>query len=165
MLEPEIKVYAQAGLGFFVSYIDPFTKRRVKQRVGEREEAEEYREKIRAELTQAITSNPKEMLVQDLMRIHLRDYPNTELARPGLLLDFLNSFGTLKIREITTDVLRSWIELKRTDLRGCLRNVLGLVARRANHLGINEVVRVHFSIRVEDCDLRFFEDAADSKSR
>lgn len=36
MITTEVKVYAQSGLGYFVSYLDPLTKRTVKERIGER---------------------------------------------------------------------------------------------------------------------------------
>jgi hypothetical protein len=39
MIELEVKVYSQTGLGFFVSYRDPFTKRYEKKRIGSKEDA------------------------------------------------------------------------------------------------------------------------------
>src|SRR5271156_4904350 len=99
MIETDVKVYSQSGLGYFVSYRDPISKRFVKKRIGDREEAGRFRDEIEKQLAQKITENPGDMLVQDLMQIHLRDNPDTWLVRAKTLIaDFLDTFGTLQIK-------------------------------------------------------------------
>jgi integrase len=116
MIETKVKVYSQSGLGYFVSYRDPISKRFIKKRMGDREEAERFRDEIQKQLAQKIGENPGDMLVQDLMQIHLRDNPDTWVVRAkALIADFLDTFGTLQIKELTTDMLRSWLERMRIE--------------------------------------------------
>jgi integrase/recombinase XerD len=116
MIEPEVKVYAQSGLGYFVSYVDPFSKVIVKKRIGDREEAETYRNEIINQLSRKISDNPAEMLTRDLMRLYLQENPDGWLHKQkGLIGDFLESFGMLKLNEINTDMLRSWIDRLRIE--------------------------------------------------
>jgi integrase len=117
MLETEVRIYAQSGLGHFVSYIDPFTKRRVRTRIGDRDAAEKYRKEVIEKLSRHVTENAGAALVNDLILLHIKDHPKTELARsPRLLEDFCSTFGTLKIKEVTTDMVRSWLsEIQKED--------------------------------------------------
>jgi integrase len=116
MIELEVKVYSQTGLGFFVSYRDPFTKRYEKKRIGSKEDANQYREEIIRRFNQKFSDQPEEMLVQDLLNIHLRDNPESWLARAkSLLSDFKETFGNLKIKDVTTDLLRNWLDQMRIE--------------------------------------------------
>jgi site-specific recombinase XerD len=115
-MQTEVKIYAQAGLGHFVSYVDPFSKLLVKKRIGEREKAERYRDEIIRNLSITTSENPGEMLVRDLLQIHFQENPKTWLTREkSLVSDFLDTFGMLQLKELTTDMLRSWIDRMRIE--------------------------------------------------
>lgn len=110
MFEAEIKIYYRTGLGFTVLHLDPFTKRKIRTRFERREDAENHKQEIMQKINQELKENPGEMLVSDLVMLHIKDHPKTQFTRAKtLFLDFLDSFGKMKIAELTTETLRSWL--------------------------------------------------------
>lgn len=105
-----MKLYPATGGGFVVSYIHPLTKRRVRTAFENRLAAEAHRGDLLQKFEQDLKENPGEMLTSDLMVRHLKDWPDTDLTRsPRILNDFCDTFGALRIKEISPEALRAWL--------------------------------------------------------
>jgi integrase len=110
MLDTEIKIYPSVGGGFTVAYVHPFNKRRIREQFTSKGDAETYRSTISRNFSKEIEENPEEMLLSDWMIHFLKDNPKTELMHSRRLFsDFCDTFGAIRIKDITADPLRVWM--------------------------------------------------------
>lgn len=111
MIDLELKFYAGAGGEFFVTHIDPFTKIKVRKRFGERASALNYKSELETKYQSDLSGKVGDFNVNDLLIQFMKDLPeNHFMKNRWLFADFNSTFGNLKIKELTSGVLKSWLQ-------------------------------------------------------
>jgi integrase len=132
MLDTEIKIYPSVGGGFTVAYVHPFNKRKIREQFTSKKEAETYRSTISLNFSKEIEERPEEMLLSDWMIHFLRENRKSELAHSRRLFsDFCDSFGAIRIKDITTDSLRIWMSQIQTE-NGYKENTMAGIRSKVN---------------------------------
>ena len=130
MLDIEIKVYPTNNATFTVTHIDPFTQRRIRDQFDTKIEAEVFRDKLVKKYNQKLKDEPLEMLISELLIQFLRENTKTELNHSKtLLIDFSDTFGSLKLKNLTTDSLRLWMAQLQTENNYSVGTMSGIRAR------------------------------------
>lgn len=93
------------------SYIHPLTKRKVRRTFASSLQANEYKAKIENRFSANNLATYREMALEELMILFMNQRPNSTFFRMRLhLVDFTETFGHLRIDQLTTDMLRTWLD-------------------------------------------------------
>ena len=94
-----------------VSFIHPLTKRKVRKTFASSIEASEYKQKIESKFTSNCVDGYRELTLEELMILFMHEKPNSTFFKMRLhLVDFTESFGHLRIDQLTPNTLRTWLE-------------------------------------------------------
>jgi integrase len=93
------------------SYIHPLTKRKFRKTFSSAIQANEYKSKIENQFTGVDFTSYRDMNLEELMILFMHEKPNSTFFRMRLhIVDFTETFGHLPIHNITTDMLRNWLD-------------------------------------------------------
>ncbi len=96
---------------FFVSYIHPLTRRKIRKTFASNIQANEYRGRIESQFTGVDITSYRDLTLEELMILFMHEKPNSTFFKMRLhLVDFTETFGHLRVHEITTDMLRGWLD-------------------------------------------------------
>lgn len=93
------------------SYIHPLTKRKIRQTFASVIQASEFKAKIENELNALDISRSRNMTLEELTILFLNERPKSPFFRMRLhLIDFIETFGKVRIQDLNTEMLRSWLD-------------------------------------------------------
>lgn len=93
------------------SYIHPLTKRKVRRSFPSVIQANEYKSKIENRFCSADLVGYGTLTIEELMILFLNEKPNSTFFKMRLhLIDFTETFGHIYIHNLTTDMLRTWLD-------------------------------------------------------
>lgn len=93
------------------SYIHPLTKKKVRKTFASGLQAQEYKIKIESQFNATDINSYLDLTLEELMILFMNDKPNSTFFKMRLhLVDFIETFGHLRIHEITTKMLRTWLD-------------------------------------------------------
>ncbi len=109
--ENDIKIHNSKD-GFFVcSYMNPITKKRVRNRFIKLKDAEEHRYEVVENFKAKDLTKSSDLFVNQLIEIHLERDPESYLReRKKYFEDFCKTFGHYRIGELTKHVLHIWFK-------------------------------------------------------
>lgn len=93
------------------SYIHPLTRRKIRRTFASVIQANDYKSKIENKFCAVDITSYGNMTLEELMILFLNEKPNSTFFRMRLhLIDFTETFGHLHIHNLTTDMLRAWLD-------------------------------------------------------
>jgi site-specific recombinase XerC len=93
------------------SYVHPLTKKKIRKTFASSIQADEYKSKIENAFCGGDTRSYLDLTLEELMILFMNDKPNSTFFKMRLhLVDFTETFGHLRVREITTKMLRAWLD-------------------------------------------------------
>lgn len=93
------------------SYIHPLTKRKIRQTFASVNQANEYKAKIENDLNAIEACGRRDMNLEDLTILFLKERPKSPFFRMRIhLVDFIETFGKVRIQDLTTEMLRTWLD-------------------------------------------------------
>lgn len=93
------------------SYIHPLTKRKIRRTFATLIQANEYKAKIESDFDPRDLSKCHDMTLEELTILFLNERPKSTFFRMRLhLIDFIETFGSVRIRDLTSDMLRTWLD-------------------------------------------------------
>lgn len=107
-----VNIHPVKGGEFFTSFIHPLTKKRIRQKFVSHREALAYKQSVEGKFTAKNLENLIGLPVLDLIHQFNIDRPNNLFAKARKMhfIDFVDTFGTYKIEELTTDILKTWLD-------------------------------------------------------
>jgi integrase len=94
-----------------VSYVHPLTKRKVRKTFASSIQAGEYRVRVEQQFSASDIDRYRDLTLEELMILFMHEKPNSTFFKMRLhLVDFTETFGHLRIYEITTAMLRTWLD-------------------------------------------------------
>ena len=122
-----VDIYPINGGEFFTTFIHPLTKKKVRSRFGSRQDALKYKEETEKKFNRPNIESFHELNVEELLNQYNIDKPENSFVKYSRvhLIDFVDTFGSYKLEELTTDVLKTWLDqvqrennLKSISMRG-----------------------------------------------
>jgi site-specific recombinase XerD len=93
------------------SYIHPLTKRKVRKTFSSLFEADDYKKRIESKFAAGDVQSYRDLPLEELMILFMHEKPNSTFFKMRMhLVDFTETFGHLRIQNITTDMLRTWLD-------------------------------------------------------
>jgi integrase len=93
------------------SFVHPLTKRKVRKAFASQIEANQYRSRIENTFSGTDVESYRDLTLEEMMVLFMQDRPDSTFFKMRLhLVDFTETFGHLKMDEITTDLLRTWLD-------------------------------------------------------
>lgn len=106
----QVRTFLMKDHTVLASYIHPLTKRKCRKTFASSIEAEGYKRKIESEFS-VEDRGYSDMTLEDLIILFMHEKPNSTFFRMRLhLVDFIETFGHLKVWSISTDMLRTWLD-------------------------------------------------------
>jgi integrase len=97
---------------FMTNYQHPLTKKRVREEFPTREAAKAHKADIERSFTKRNFNNLMGLNIGELLNIYMLEVPNNSLNKYTKLhtADFAETFGDFSVDELTTDVLKTWLD-------------------------------------------------------
>lgn len=93
------------------SYIHPLTKRKIRKTFASSIAANDYKAKIENKFNAADITSYRDSTLEELMILFLHEKPNSTFFKMRLhLVDFTETFGHLRVYDLTTSMLRIWLD-------------------------------------------------------
>jgi site-specific recombinase XerD len=109
------------------SYIHPLTKRRVRRTFASVFQASEYKTKIENTFTGVDITTYRNLTLEELMILFMHEKPNSTFFKLRLhLVDFTETFGHLPVHNLTTAMLRAWLEQVQQENKAADTTMRGL---------------------------------------
>ena len=127
MKKLEFKILSLENSHYFTTFIHPLTKKRMRKTFLTKKEAEEYKKEVEYRFRYDRIKNYLDLTVTELLCLFVKDYPDSPFSRKkgGYLSDFIDTFGDFLLAELTSSVLKSWLnqiqfenKLKDITIRG-----------------------------------------------
>lgn len=116
MFNLDLRFYIGSNTDYFVTYLDPFTNLKVRTRFEDRKLAEAFKKEITDKFSKDMIEKSNELRVGDLLIHFINELPDNHFVKNRwLFTDFSQTFSNLKIKDLTTDVLKSWLEQLRIE--------------------------------------------------
>jgi len=94
------------------SYVHPLSKRKIRKTFISGVEADEYKKRIENQLNRTDFRGYRDFTLEDLTILFLNENPKNSFFKMRIhLMDFIETFGHLKMDDITPDKLRAWLDL------------------------------------------------------
>lgn len=107
----EVSANALKDGTILASYIHPLTRRRIRKTFASALQANDYKSRIESQFTSNCIETYRDLTVEELMILFLNERPGSTFFRMRLhVIDFTESFGHLRIHDLTADMLRAWLE-------------------------------------------------------
>lgn len=99
-----------------MTYLDPFTNLKVRTRFVDRKSAEDFKKEITDKFSKDLIEKSNELRVGDLLIHFINELPDNHFVKNRwLFTDFSQTFSNLKIKDLTADVLKSWLDQLRIE--------------------------------------------------
>lgn len=107
-----VAIYPIKGGEFFTTFIHPLTKKKVRQHFTSRQDAYAYKQSMEDNFSRKGRESLQGLSVVELVTQFNLDRPNNLFAKSRKIhfIDFVESFGSYKIEELTTDILKTWLD-------------------------------------------------------
>ena len=93
------------------SYVHPLTKRKIRKTFASTIHANEYKMRIENKFSACNIDTYRDLPLEELMILFMHDKPNSTFFKMRMhLADFTETFGHLRLQDITTDMLRTWLD-------------------------------------------------------
>ena len=116
MFNLDLRFYIGSNADYFVTYLDPFTNLKVRTRFVDRKSAEDFKKEITDRFSKDLVEKSNELRVGDLLIHFINELPDNHFVKNRwLFTDFSQTFSNLKIKDLTTDDLKSWLEQLRIE--------------------------------------------------
>ena len=116
MFNLDLRFYIGSNADYFVTYLDPFTNLKVRTRFEERRAAEDFKKEITNKFSKDLIEKSHELRVGDLLIHFINALPDNHFVKNRwLFTDFSQTFSNLKIKDLTSDVLKSWLDQLRIE--------------------------------------------------
>lgn len=107
----QVNTFVMKDRSVLASYIHPLTKRKFRKTFGSAFEAEQFKAKIENKFGANDHQSYSEMTLEELMILFMHEKPNSTFFKMRLhLVDFIETFGHMKVYNITNDMLRIWLD-------------------------------------------------------
>lgn len=112
MKDFEVSILPIKGGEFFTTYTHPLTKKKIRQRFTTRQEAFAFKQSMEDNYTRRPVDNLFSLNVSELVHQFNLDRPTNPFAKSKKMhfIDFVETFGTYKVEELTTDILKAWLD-------------------------------------------------------
>jgi len=133
MKKINVSVYPMDNGQHMTSYIEPFTRKRIRNRFNTLKDAMNYKSDVEFKLQPKQSERFKSVTVSELMKLHIEECPDTRVAEgKSRFLAFCDAFGSYKIKELSKEALQDWLfGLKKS--RGYSKSTLSIVKGQLNH--------------------------------
>lgn len=116
MFNLDLRFYIGSNADYFVTYLDPFTNLKVRTRFEDRKSAEDFKKEITDKFSKELVERSDELRVGDLLIHFINELPDNHFIKNRwLFTDFSQTFSNLKIKDLTTEVLKSWLDQLRIE--------------------------------------------------
>lgn len=106
-----VSIYPSPGGTFFTSYTHPISKKRYREYFKSKSEAEAYKNEIEEKFKRGRIKNYQDLYVEDLVILYMQEYPKTPFSKMRRYTnDFTETFSQFKIEELTSGVLKTWLD-------------------------------------------------------
>lgn len=107
-----IAIYPSQNKTFLASFIHPISKKRVREYFKTKEEAITYKNQTEIKFKKSRIENYQELSLEDLLVFFLQENPKSDFRKAKrYLVDFIETFGSYKLDELTTDAIKAWLDL------------------------------------------------------
>lgn len=121
-----VSIYPTKDQNFLTSYIHPLSKKRIRAQFSSIEGANQYKMQVENRFSQPTASNFHELLVEDLVIQFMQENQKSDFMKSKKhIADFIDTFGGFQITELTTGVLKGWLDqiqrennIKDSSMRG-----------------------------------------------
>ncbi|MAZ48550.1 MAG: hypothetical protein CME65_08300 [Halobacteriovoraceae bacterium] len=106
----KVRIMPLSDRQFLVSFTHPLTKKTERRRFLTRLEADEYRKKVEYQFRQKRVESYHSLSVEELICLNISENPASPFNRKKThLIDFTETFGDFLIDDLTTPMLKSWL--------------------------------------------------------
>lgn len=106
-----VSIYPSPGGTFFTSYTHPISKKRYREYFKSKGEAEVHKNSIEEKFKRGRIQNYQDLYVEDLVVLYMQEYPRTPFSKMKRYTnDFTETFGRFKLDELTSGVLKTWLD-------------------------------------------------------
>ena len=110
MKQIEVRILPLTENQFLTTFEHPLTKKKVRQKFLTRKEAQEYKVEIEHQFKRGKVKNYRELTIEELLCLFMEDCPESPFSKKKVhLIDFVDTFGELLLDDLTTPMLRSWL--------------------------------------------------------
>lgn len=111
MAATQVSTYSMKDGTILASYVHPITRRKVRKTFASVLQANDYKAKIENDLSAISLSNYHSMTLEELMILFRNERPKSTFFKMRLhLVDFTETFGQLRVDQLTVDMLRAWLD-------------------------------------------------------
>lgn len=147
-ITPEItfKVYPIKTGHYLVSYIDPITRKRVRNRFQTLTEAKKCEQELIYKFSNEGLSSQAELTIKDLTLLYQQEIPNNKLNfRWKTFHDFLDTFGDFKPNQVTPEAMEIFLEQLHKENNYTLSTIAsraGIIKRFFKYLEDKNIIKL-----------------------
>ena len=107
-----VDVYPIKGGEFFTTFVHPLSKKRIRERFPSRQEALRYKMDMEGKFARSQIESFRDLSISELLNQYSLDKPENGFVKYNRshLVDFVDTFGDFKLEEVTTELLRAWLD-------------------------------------------------------
>ena len=101
---------------FITSYQHPLTKKRTRTQFLNKKDAINHKSEIERRFKKSHSSRPEGLTIEELLIYFVREAPNNPFSQgKERLIDFVETFGSYNIYEVTSELLKDWLDQVQTE--------------------------------------------------
>lgn len=106
----KVRIMPLSDKQYLVSFAHPLTKKKERKKFFTRKEADNYKKEIEYQFRQKRVENYHSLSIEELVCLFMQDCPNSPFSKKKThLIDFLETFGDFLLHDVTTPMLKSWL--------------------------------------------------------
>jgi len=106
----KVRIMPLTDQQFLVSFMHPLTKKKERKKFLTRKEADNYKKEVEYQFRQKRVENYHSLNIEELVCLFIQDCPNSPFSKKKThLIDFIETFGDFLLNDLTTPMLKSWL--------------------------------------------------------
>ncbi|MCM2351929.1 MAG: site-specific integrase [Bacteriovoracaceae bacterium] len=116
MLDFDVKIHKKGDGSFQTKYLDPKTGKRKRKIFSTLKEAKLYKSEVEGKVQSKGTSAFSDLRISQGIKLYLEKFPNSPIRdRKNHFTSFVESLGTYRVSELTTNDLKSWFDSRQKE--------------------------------------------------